>query len=574
MMIDVLTNNVSRSSLVFMCPLSSARLYPLSAFAKLTRSRMSSLTPRKPIDGRQGQKRWADSAQDKRIRNALKRQRTRRRDLSNHARQVACGTFETSQATTTTTTTTTNNNATTNNMHIEQSQLQPQSSMTTTTTMDIEQPTTFHPASGATTTTTTTSATTSATTGRPKKHKKKTRQRRTSSSESPQLRQHYANQLSQHEWMLSAPSDLSHRNVNPGSTDQVGWYVSPRPEGQRCLVTAHNGETVARDKNGAILGRFQSALPQGSRKRRGRTSSKKSNGYDNSSSFGNGYSILDCILQEIPIVVGGAIAGNGHNGGGGTFGLSAPSRPRMKRVYWVIDVMCWKGYSLYDCNIHFRSYWLQTKLSEEVEDQTNLWTVFQPVPRYECTTQGLQHAYQSSNTMKMDGLLFMHRNGHYDPGPLPTPLVLVWKDSTCGASHYTPSNTGGKDVGVLPDDIVILRVGPGTLLTQDHVQLGVVDLSVQTCDYGLNDLLRFKVQSVGIDGNGLPVLINPTYMGKCRKHRALAHSVSRILFHHGNSVVDIGTLASVTSRPVLMDMSQQASEGEEGEEENGMDMSQ
>ena len=99
---------------------------------------MSSLIPRKPIDGRNGQKRWTDSAQDKRVKNALKRQRTRRRDLSIHARQVATGQYET------TTSSSTNGNNHTMDVDTEQQQLHSQqssfnASFSTTTTTSKKQ---------------------------------------------------------------------------------------------------------------------------------------------------------------------------------------------------------------------------------------------------------------------------------------------------------------------------------------------------------------------------------------------------------------------------------------------------
>ena len=185
---------------------------------------MSSLVTRKPIDGRNGQRRWATSAQDKRVRNALKRQRTRRRDLSHHARQIATGSFECTTITTnaplgtttgiTTDTTFGSNHALemNNTQQFQQNHCQQQHFTNATTT-----------------------TTTSTTTTKKRKQRKNTLQnKRSSNQESPKVHRHYANQLSHHDWMISVPSDLSYQNANLGSTDQVGWYVSPRPEGQRC----------------------------------------------------------------------------------------------------------------------------------------------------------------------------------------------------------------------------------------------------------------------------------------------------------------------------------------------------
>ena len=52
---------------------------------------MSSLAKRVPLDGRAGQARWAEDGQARRIRNALARQRARRRNLTAHARELAAG---------------------------------------------------------------------------------------------------------------------------------------------------------------------------------------------------------------------------------------------------------------------------------------------------------------------------------------------------------------------------------------------------------------------------------------------------------------------------------------------------
>jgi snurportin-1 len=65
-------------------------------------------------------------------------------------------------------------------------------------------------------------------------------------------RQRWAGQLMLPEWLVEAPADLA-----------AAWYVLPRPEGQRCLVVAARGQTVARLPGGAELERFASALPAG-----------------------------------------------------------------------------------------------------------------------------------------------------------------------------------------------------------------------------------------------------------------------------------------------------------------------
>lgn len=36
-------------------------------------------------------------------------------------------------------------------------------------------------------------------------------------------------------------------------------------------------------------------------------------------------------------------------------------------VYYIQDVLVWRGYSLVDCGAEFRLFWLASKLGEEVE---------------------------------------------------------------------------------------------------------------------------------------------------------------------------------------------------------------
>lgn len=52
----------------------------------------------------------------------------------------------------------------------------------------------------------------------------------------------------------------------------------------------------------------------------------------------------------------------------------------------------------------------------------------QPTPYHECDRQGLAHAYSSAVPFIKDGLLFHLKAAHYQLGP--TPLVLLWKDSS------------------------------------------------------------------------------------------------------------------------------------------------
>jgi snurportin-1 len=68
-----------------------------------------------------------------------------------------------------------------------------------------------------------------------------------------QVDQKYAELLTIPEYMVEVPEDL-----------KENWITMPRPEGIRCLVISSKGITTSRKKNGKILAKFQSMLPDGS----------------------------------------------------------------------------------------------------------------------------------------------------------------------------------------------------------------------------------------------------------------------------------------------------------------------
>ncbi|XP_069621775.1 snurportin-1 isoform X4 [Ranitomeya imitator] len=123
------------------------------------------------------------------------------------------------------------------------------------------------------------------------------------------LPRHYANQIMLSEWLIEIPPDLA-----------ALWILVVCPTGKRSLVVASRGSTAAYTKSGYCVNRFPSLLPGGNR---------------NNSATGKDYTILDCIYNE------------------------------ESRTYYVLDVMCWRGHPVYDCQTDFRFYWLQSKLQEE-----------------------------------------------------------------------------------------------------------------------------------------------------------------------------------------------------------------
>lgn len=81
-------------------------------------------------------------------------------------------------------------------------------------------------------------------------------------------------------------------------------------------------------------------------------------------------------------------------------------------TYYIIDMMCWRGYSLYDCNYEFRNFWIKSKLEETgVFDPPSMYHRyrFSIVPALECDKAGLQAAYNGIVPFERDGCLFLNR---------------------------------------------------------------------------------------------------------------------------------------------------------------------
>lgn len=253
--------------------------------------------------------------------------------------------------------------------------------------------------------------------------------RRTREERVKRRRERFCRQLMVPEWMVDTPRDLN----GSGSATGGGWYVLPRPEGKRCLVVASSGRTVARIQSGSVLRKFPSALPGGSH--------KTNRGND-------AYCILDCIFQE------------------------------QNATFYVLDVMCWKSYLLYNCTTEFRWYWARDKLAEGTADvvapanpyrflvrPTRIYAYYRAVTRAptddmvlrsrsratRATRRGSRRptrprSHSSSASASLveppcrsfmrltrlavaidrDGLLFYLKAAHYEMDL--SPLALVWKD--------------------------------------------------------------------------------------------------------------------------------------------------
>ncbi|XP_006343773.1 snurportin-1 [Solanum tuberosum] len=295
----------------------------------------------------------------------------------------------------------------------------------------------------------------------------------------PDARLWFAKQLMLPEWMIDVPDKLN--------TD---WYVFARPAGKRCFVVSSNGTTISRLRNGVLLHRFPSALPNGAR--------------TNNSKAAQSYCILDCIFHE------------------------------SDETYYVIDGVCWAGISLYECTAEFRFFWLNSKLAEtgacDVPSTYHKYK-FSALPVYNCDKEGLQTAYAGQVPYVKDGLLFYNKHAQYQTGN--TPLSLVWKDEHC--SQYV-IDTDNKGQVQSQQQVVLELLDGGRLATSDDppVIFGcLLGEFMQKTELHCGDLIKFAI------GEGGLVVVDSKlekadlkYLGKSNRARAFADSYSKVLFQH------------------------------------------
>ncbi|CAG8529794.1 6181_t:CDS:2 [Diversispora eburnea] len=177
----------------------------------------------------------------------------------------------------------------------------------------------------------------------------------------------YRNQIMFAEWMHEIPGDL-----------EENWYVVLCPIGKRCLVVSAKGKTICRLRNGYVMNVFESILPAGSNNYSGNKNSD--------------FCILDCIYDQK------------------TF------------TYYVLDMMCWKGHPIYDCETEFRFYWLTTKLAEIDTPTQDISTYsFIPLTTYLANYKNLKFLISDPHRFgyRPDGLLFFNKYTQYVFGETP-----------------------------------------------------------------------------------------------------------------------------------------------------------
>eukprot|EP00455_Lapot_gusevi_P024753 TRINITY_DN2582_c0_g6_i3.p1 TRINITY_DN2582_c0_g6~~TRINITY_DN2582_c0_g6_i3.p1 ORF type:complete len:308 (+),score=28.57 TRINITY_DN2582_c0_g6_i3:73-996(+) len=280
------------------------------------------------------------------------------------------------------------------------------------------------------------------------------------------------------EWMIDIPEDFPHN-----------WYAVPRPEGLRCLVIASGGQTVSRKRNGSVLHRFASALPCGSH----RTLQGKGSAC-----------VLDCIYQKTT------------------------------RTYWVLDMMCWKGYSLYSSSTEFRNFWVFSKLAETTVSELSDYNkfCFRAVPFLPIDGPAFQSVYAGATALQtwgfvQDGILFYNKEAHYEMGPCP--LVLVWKDQNCSAYVVDTDNNRVST----PRQMICLVVDRSGRFVQtlDGFKLGTIPENFLTqIKARPGSVLKFSISSVDEGSN--PLVHDLLFHAVCPSVRLLPDSWSRILFQN------------------------------------------
>ncbi len=269
------------------------------------------------------------------------------------------------------------------------------------------------------------------------------------------------------EWMAVPPGELS-----------SDWLVAARPEGRRCVVLSRGGHTVARDPlSGATLVSTSSSLPGGG--------GARENGKGQQCA-------LDCVLE------------------GGEGGAKKCAEGR-KLKFWVLDVLFWGDLEMLQCEAEMRVCWTASQVLE-ADPEGDL---FAPVRFAPAEGGNILEAYRGEELEYVrDGLLFLHREGHYLGGrgaaSFSSPLALLWKDEHC--SRF-PINTDG--AGVVPAlQRVVLRVvtapddGDDALAgTSDEPAVFVARVPASECgELRQGTLLNFFLEPAELAGEKRPRL--------------------------------------------------------------------
>jgi hypothetical protein len=270
----------------------------------------------------------------------------------------------------------------------------------------------------------------------------------------------------------------------------------------------------------------------------------------------NGFCILDCIFSTLER---NGSSGSNHEGS-----------------YYVLDILCWKGFPIHDSEAEFRIFWVQTKLFEcgyrqrSEMSYNSIEFYWLPV----CSAESLKSGekFYSRNAMesydswgfKQDGVLLINKHASYFSGT--NPFLLFWKDAFCSPYLIEEENFKQTDDGYR--QYFTLKVEEDSILTLDDCVIGSIksfpeyeSLQKEQNQHPQN-LYKFSILDIIVDNPGsihrffeeeeedrLQVeVLGLKFESTCSKSRTQADHLSKIVFNR-NSAQKCGiTIADIMSR--------------------------
>ena len=243
---------------------------------------------------------------------------------------------------------------------------------------------------------------------------------------------------------------------------------------------------------------FSSTLPGGAHVD---AASSPSPPLSSSASSGSDFCILDCIFND------------------------------ELQSFFCLDLLCWRGYGLWDAAADFRMYWMQQKLAELPQPPAPAaasaaskrrrapYLPLLPLPVLPAVAASLSSLYPQCAQLRchQDGLLFYHKQSHYAPSALPSPLCLLWKDSRC--SRWPE---GGEQAVMRRD------AATGDCTTEDGLLIGRLDSSAG--DAARSQLIRVQLQGMTVRDDGGLRVDRLLYAGEAGRGRVNADTSDRLLW--------------------------------------------
>jgi snurportin-1 len=257
----------------------------------------------------------------------------------------------------------------------------------------------------------------------------------------------------------------------------------------------------------------------------------------------DGFCILDCIYNAIET------SSSDHEG-----------------TYYVLDVLCWKGYPIHDSEAEFRLFWLQNKLEECGYTQRNAMCTnsveFHWLPLYSIESKDNIDQFYSRNAMEsidrwgfqQDGVLFFNKHAHYISST--NPFILFWKDSSCSPYSIEEENFQFSNDG--QRQFVTLKIEEGNILTLDDCLISSMTNEIDSAMHAKeakshpHNLYKFSVLDIiaqNLSGlhqleehSGLTFqveVIGLKYESDCSRSKIQADHLSKILFNR-NAVNNCG----------------------------------